>query len=244
MGRTCVTDAIDSYWAGGFDRVEGWVASSLLPYVKLIDQIQVEAGIVGEVAEIGVFHGKFLIALASLQPPGGKVTALDVFDDQQKNLDGAGEGNLAMLKQNIAAYGPADVDFSFIKADSSSLTLLDKVELMRDRGPFRLFSVDGCHTVEHTLSDLWTAQDCLAPGGVVILDDFMQPHWPGVTHATHLFCADAPRLAPFLYAYHKLFFVGVGWHAHFVEACAQALGHNEALRTTTMFGHRVLSIYP
>jgi len=236
--------AIEKYWAEGFPSIEGWVHGGLLPYVELVDQIQRDAGIPGHAAEIGVFHGKFLIALASLMAPGGKVTALDVFDDQSKNIDGAGEGSLTKLKQNIASFGPRDVDYSFIKADSSALTLADKVDLARERGPFRLFSVDGCHTVEHTLSDLQTAQECLSPGGVIILDDYMQPHWPGVTHAVSLFCGSVPRVVPFLYAYHKLFFVGLGWHPHFYHACARSLEGHDNAKTTNMFGSRVLSIYP
>ena len=237
-------DAIDAYWSDGFTRVEGWVQSGNLPYLKHLDLVQRHAGITGQVAEIGVYHGKFLIALASFLPPGGKVTALDVFDDQSKNLDGAGEGNLDKLKQNVAAYGRADLDYAFIKADSSALTTLNKVELTRDRGPFRLFSVDGCHTAEHTLADLRTAQECLAPGGVIIVDDFMHPHWPGVTEAANIFLRDAPAVAPFLYAHHKLYLVGVGYHAFFHASFTEALGAQDSARTATMFGRSVLSIYP
>jgi cephalosporin hydroxylase len=236
--------AIDTYWNEGFPKVEGWVQDGLLRYIKLVDQIQLDAGIDGQAAEIGVFHGKFLIALASLLAPAGKMTALDVFDDQSKNIDGAGEGSLEKIKENVAAYGRADIDYAYIKADSTALTALDRVNLIRDRGPFRLFSVDGCHTTEHTLADLRTAEDCLSPGGVIILDDYMQPHWPGVTQAVSLFCGSVPRVAPFLYAHHKLFFVGLGWHAHFVAAFQQALVGHETMKTTNMFGSNVVSIYP
>nr|WP_272876824.1 class I SAM-dependent methyltransferase [Neoroseomonas terrae] len=210
----------------------------------MVDQIQADAGIAGHGAEIGVFHGKFFIALASLLPPDGKMTALDVFDDQSKNIDGAGEGSLEKIKSNVAAYGRCDIDHVYIATDSTALTALDRVNLVRDRGPFRLFSVDGCHTVEHTLSDLRTAEDCLSSGGVIILDDFMHPHWPGVTQAASLFCAGVPRVAPFLYAHHKLFMVGVGWHAHFVDACRNTLAHHDSMKMTTMFHSKVVSIYP
>jgi hypothetical protein len=235
---------IDEYWAYGFPKVEGWVHGGLLPYVKLVDDIQRKAGIAGHVAEIGVYHGKFLIALANLAAPGDKITALDVFHDQSKNLDGAGEGNLDKLMQNVAEFGPREVDYAYIKADSNALTLLDKVELVRNRGPFRLFSVDGCHTTEHTLGDLMTAQECISPGGVIILDDYMQPHWPGVTEAAALFLDRVPRVAPFLYVHHKLFLVGHGWHAHFFDACVAAVGGWNDARVTSMYGRRVISIYP
>lgn len=161
----------------------------LLDSVKLVDRLQRDAGITGDAAEIGVFHGKFLLALANLLDPGGKVTALDVFEDQARTLDGAGVGSLDRVQANVELYAPPGLDFAYIQADSSTLTTADRVDLVRTRGPFRLFSVDGCHTTEHTLADLRTAEDCLSPGGVIILDDYMQPHWPGVTAAVHLFCA-------------------------------------------------------
>jgi hypothetical protein len=235
---------IDAYWAEGFSKVEGWVHGGMLRPLKLVDEIQRGAGIKGHAAEIGVYHGKFFIALGSLLPTGGKITALDVFEDQSFNLDGSGEGNLARVKENVSRYGRRDIDHTFIKADSTTLTVLDRVNLVRDRGPFRLFSVDGCHTTEHTLADLRTAEDCIAPGGVIILDDYMQPHWPGVTEAVGVFCRGVPRVVPFLYAYHKLFFVGLGWHGHFVAACQQALSGHDDLRTVPMFGRSVASIYP
>ena len=238
------TSNVDAYWTNGFPNVEGWVHAGLLPYIKHINRTQLAGGISGHIAEIGVFHGKFLIALANLAYPESKVTALDVFDDQSKNIDGAGVGDLEKLQQNISAYGPANLDYAYVKADSSALTPLEKIELARDRGPFRLFSVDGCHTTEHTLGDLQTAQDCLSPGGVIILDDYMQPHWPGVTQAASLFCGSIPRVAPFLYAHHKLFFVGLGWHSHFYHEVVREFAGQPSAKTVTMFGNSVLSIYP
>jgi SAM-dependent methyltransferase len=236
---------LDAYWDRGFPNIEGWVDTRLLACLSLVDAIQRGVGVQGQVGEIGVYHGKLLIALAHLAHAGGKVTAIDVFEDQTRNLDGAGIGSLDRLKQNIQAFGPADRDYAFIKADSIALTPADKGRIMEDRGPFRLFSVDGCHTAEHTVSDLLTGQDVIAPGGVVILDDFMQPHWPGVTEAVNLFYSRyVPRVKPFLYCFHKLFFVGYGWHADFLDACTEHLGARPDAKTTDMFGSRVLSIYP
>ena len=232
------------YRENGFPNIQGWVAPAQLAFVDLIAKTQDAAGITGHAAEIGVYHGKFLLALASVLQSGGKVTALDVFNDQDKNLDKSGVGDKEILIRNVETYGRRDLDYAYIQADSSALTILDKVSLVRDRGPFRLFSVDGCHTAEHTLSDLQTARDCIAPGGVVILDDYMQPHWPGVTEAASIFCREAPRVVPFLFAYHKLYFVGVGWHETFLRAVTDALSEYPNARLTTMFGNRVLSIYP
>jgi hypothetical protein len=238
-------ESLEDYWQFGFPNVEGWVDTRLIDCLRLIDLMQRNAGIVGQIGEIGVYHGKLLLALAHLANPADKVTAIDVFDDQTKNIDGAGIGSLVRLQENISLYGPGNRDYAFIKADSIAMTANDKADLMRRRGPFRLFSVDGCHTAEHTCADLLTAQDFLTPGGILILDDFMQPHWPGVTEAVHLFYSRyVPRLKPFLYCFHKLFLVGYGWQADFAHTCLEQLGSRPDAKVTAMFGSRVISLYP
>ncbi len=88
----------EAYWSDGFPKVEGWVDARLAPWVQLLGAIQRDQNITsGNIGEIGVYHGKFLIALAHLSRPGEKVTAIDVFEDQEKNLDGAGVGKSRTL---------------------------------------------------------------------------------------------------------------------------------------------------
>jgi len=64
----------------------------------------------------------------------------------------AGVGNLQHCHANMRSHGPSGMDCRFIKPDTIALTQSDKFKVMQQRGPFRLFSVDGCHTVEHTFS--------------------------------------------------------------------------------------------
>ena len=238
-------NGLAEYWENGFPHVDGWVDSRLLECLQLIGDFQGERNIAGQAGEIGVYHGKLLIALAHLLGAGGVVTAIDVFEDQSMNLDGAGIGSRERLSENIRLYGPTTVTYEIIQADSIAMTSVDKAKIMEVRGPFRLFSVDGCHTAEHTHSDLMTGQDFLAPGGVLILDDYMQPHWPGVTDAVHMFYnRSVPRVKPFLYYCHKLFFVGYGWHETLLQTCVSHFSGRNDARLTTMFGSHVLALYP
>ena len=238
-------DGLANYWEHGFPYVDGWVDARLLESLTLIGKLQSEIGIKGQAGEIGVYHGKFLIALANLIEEGGSVVALDVFEDQSKNLDGAGVGSEESLRRNIELFGPKSVNWDIIKIDSITMSAYDKVRIKEKYGPFRLFSVDGCHTAEHTFNDLLTGQDMIGSGGVMILDDYMQPHWPGVTDAVHMFYnRSVPRVKPFLYHCHKLFFVGYGWHEAFLQACADRFSGREDARLTKMFGSPVLTLYP
>jgi SAM-dependent methyltransferase len=211
----------------------------------MLDEVQRKNGISGNVAEIGVYHGKLLLALAHLAPPGSTVLAIDVFDEQQWNLDGSGEGSLEALRENIDRYGPSGRDYRVVKADSLALTAYDKNLIMTEAGPFRMFSVDGCHTAEHVFNDLLTAQDLLSPGGVIILDDYMQPHWPGVTEAVHRFYAfGVPRVKPFLYCDHKLYLTHYGHHNLYYEAAKNQFGADSEFRSIEMFGSPVVALYP
>lgn len=237
--------SLSQYWQAGFPNVQGWVNADLHEFVAHLGAVQATLEVKGNVAEIGVYHGKFFIALSCLLDASAKAVCIDVFDDQSKNLDGAGEGNLSILKENVARYGRSDIAYEFIKADSIAMTPADKLKLMTDHGPFRLFSVDGCHTTEHTHNDLLTAQDAISPSGVIILDDYMQPHWPGVTEAVHLlYGRTVPRVRPFLYTCHKLFFCGVGWHANYCRAFHERFASHQNARLIRMFGSDVLTVYP
>ncbi len=93
---------LDTYWNTGFHQVEGWVASALLPCLKSIAVAQDGAKLAGNVAEIGVFRRKLPIALAHMARTE-KCLAIDLFDDQVKNIDGSGEGSLSPL-ENIGSF--------------------------------------------------------------------------------------------------------------------------------------------
>jgi hypothetical protein len=105
--------------------------------------------ITGSLAEIGGYHGKFFFALSHmLSGQNTKALYIDVSGDQSKPLYGAGE--LSVLKANVERYGRRDITYDVMKADSIALTDVDKLKIMAQHGPFKLFSIDGCHTADDT----------------------------------------------------------------------------------------------
>jgi hypothetical protein len=72
--------------------------------------------------------------------------------------------------------------------------------------PSRLISVDACHTRECTLNDVIVASSFLVEGGVVIVDDFVNPGWPCVAQGVqeYLRSAETP-LVPILLTCNKLY---------------------------------------
>jgi SAM-dependent methyltransferase len=226
-------DRLDAYWDGGYKNIEGWVDYSLREFLRFVGAFQLQHNISGNIAEIGVHHGRFLIALAQFGRQGERCVSIDLFDDQAANIDYSGRGNLEILRQHIDAFAPRDMEYDFIRADSLALTIVERTDIVRHQGPFRLFSVDGGHNAVNVVNDLAFAQDALAPGGVVIVDDMYNRHWPGVTEGVYRFrlLGDC-RLLPFMFAYGKLFLTTAGWQRRYFTGLASA----HSARPISMWG--------
>jgi hypothetical protein len=195
--------------------VPGWLSEGAVSAVIAFGKWQKENNCLGDVAEIGVHHGKLFILLANLRRQDERAFAVDIFDDQHLNPDHSGCGDLARFKDNLGLYAdPAGVDI--IKKDSTELT---RADLYRGKkGNIRLFSVDGSHTAAHTLSDLTIAAQLLSAEGVICLDDFYNPDWPGVQEGFYRFLSRASaEIAPFAYGNHKLYLCKTGCRTRYLR---------------------------
>lgn len=216
---------------GPWTQIDGWNDQGVFTAIEIIHNLQREAGIVGNVGEIGVHEGQMFCALAlltNLESEGA--LAIDVFDDQERNIDDSG-GNIDDMFDTFRRHvdqvlGDRQRNFRYIEADSLTLqaesilcalttnNLKTMVGGILEYEPpprvaqerFRLFSIDGGHTVVHVLNDLRLAERIMIPGGVVIVDDYMHPKWPGVTEGLHIYCANrASSLIPFAYGNRKMY---------------------------------------
>jgi hypothetical protein len=148
----------------------------------------------GGVCEIGAYRGQPFIPLALLRRTLGVYKAVhlprlpwrltDSFKEgQAANRDASGVGDRAQFRANCEAAGVLDA--TVLAADSLALRPPDLLAASagRDEGGFRLFSVDGSHTrtEEAVGSELALAAAYLTPGGVILVDDALNPDRPGVT---------------------------------------------------------------
>ena len=90
-----------------------------------------------------------------------------------------------------------------ISGDSTDpkLNLVDTI----GKGAIRFVSIDGGHTVEHTINDLKIAAELINNQGVVILDDILNHHWLGVIEGAISYLNTSPTLIPFAIGHNKLF---------------------------------------
>lgn len=193
--------------------IEGWMGGNIHHVVSFIDGHHQALGLTGDIAEIGIHHGRLFFVLAAAARGDEKCFAIDLFDQQDLNIDASGLGSRSAFTQYAESLFPEVLPrLNLIAGDSMSLNL----PYLRDRIPtrgLRIFSVDGGHTATHAINDLIIAQELLLGGGLVLLDDYFGPHWPGVTEGFFRFMADYNRrLAPLMIFENKLFLTTFSEH--------------------------------
>ena len=187
----------------GYRFVSGFLEPGNLPVLKVLDDAQRARNVAGAVAEIGVHHGRLFIPLHLLQRGTGKSVAIDLFGDQELNIDKSGNGNLDKFTDNVALWSTTD---GLVLHQGDSTKLEPAVLTEKAGGPIRFFSVDGGHTAEIVYSDMRLAEETLAEGGIVIADDIFNQQWPGVAVGTLKYLDDGAKLAPFAIGFNKVYF--------------------------------------
>lgn len=151
---------------------DSWVAWNL----HTTDQIALKAIVLGRGArtafEIGTFNGTTTRLLAETLPDDGWVVTLDLppaqFDATQHAPGFTGSQVGEAYKASPAA---------------GKITQLLQDSLSFDAGPYAgrcdVVLVDGAHDYVHGLADTATSLKLVAPGGVILFDDF-EPYWHGL----------------------------------------------------------------
>lgn len=198
-----VDTRFDIYRWTGHRVVAGWLAPEVLDILAALDSVQRSASVSGAVAEIGVHHGRLFIGLNLLQHKDEPSVAIDVFGEQDLNIDQSGKGDLAVFQRNVQRWSSAE-NVVVHQGDSTQLQASELRDLAR--GDIRLFSVDGGHTDSIVFSDMNLAEATIAPGGIVIADDVFNQDWPGVSTGTLRYMERGGKLVPFAIGFNKVFF--------------------------------------
>jgi hypothetical protein len=227
----------------GHRTVKGWVEPQTLDVLRTLADAQDRDGIDGAVAEIGVHHGRLFIGLQLLGRPGAPAVAIDVFDNQELNVDQSGSGDRGRFEANVRRW--ADWTSVVVKqGDSTHLTGQDVLELAQ--APVRLFSVDGGHTEDTVVADLRTAEQSLAAGGIVAVDDVFNAEWPGVSVGTLRYLNAGGVLVPFAIGFNKVYFTDEVHAPGFRETIRRVYGNRwrMAHKTTVFHGSDVEVLWP
>lgn len=184
--------------------VSGWLARESAETISHLALSQSESGLRGGVGEIGIHHGKLFLLLYLSMQDGEHAFALDVFEEQQYNVDASGHGDRATFLRNFAKVGGDEDKISIFATDSCSVS----ADTLRSAtGPLRLMSIDGGHTEGITHNDMSLAEELLLDDGILILDDLYQERWPAVAAGAYRFMLEpGRRLRPFAITPNKTYF--------------------------------------
>ena len=225
-----------NYLTSGLRHVEGWLTPLSARVLAFLLDGQAKNGVRGAVGEIGVHHGKLFLVAYLATRKDERAFAIDVFDQQEFNLDHSGKGNREQFLANVERYAGSTDGLVVIASDSLRI---QPERILNEAGPARFVSVDGGHTAECTLNDLRLAESCLTGGGIILLDDYFNHHWPDVSvgAAQHFLSADA-KTKPFLITPNKVFFAEERYHGMYQNAVRDAFKPHFT-RSSCMFGSAV-----
>jgi hypothetical protein len=177
-----MSSQIQKYLSRGHKKIEGWFSRDALEIINEINNIQSSENISGSLGEIGVHHGKFFVLLSLISRQNKICLAIDLFEKQSENIDNSGCGDKNILLNNLKRNRCNLANIKILSKNSLDIT---PEELLNYSGnKLRLFSIDGGHTAEILENDLKLGESVICPGGIIILDDYFDQQWPGVSEGT------------------------------------------------------------
>jgi len=121
--RASIDQRLQAYFFdGGYNKVIGVCDGETLHRIHQFHQLHVERGVVGDLFEIGVYHGRLFIMLALLARAEECAVAIDVFDIGAKHDPYGGVTTLEIVKANYGKFVDDPAKFSYIAQDSLMLT--------------------------------------------------------------------------------------------------------------------------
>jgi hypothetical protein len=227
---------LQKYSENGFEQVHGWCDTYLFDTVDLLSSQNINQ--TGGVAEIGIHHGRLFILLNQVTDANCQSYAIDLFDQQDLNIDKSGGGDEEIFKQNLLTYDAHQGrNTMIIKGDSTdpSLKLTEKIS----PGSLRFFSIDGGHTPAHVFNDLTIANKLIHNEGIVILDDILNHWWLGVLEGWLSFSKLNPTLVPVAMGHNKLYLCKLSYYKYYLELM-NTISLDGPKTIGDFFGHKIV----
>jgi hypothetical protein len=184
-----------------FPSIQGFFSFDAALMFMAYNQLVRVDGISGDALEIGVHHGLSAIAIGSLVQEGHRLVAVDLFEMQDSNRSRSGAGNRELFLDNMQTFFENPDFIEIIAGFSSEL----KPEALGSQ--FSFCHIDGGHSPEETYQDLDLCSSILMPGGLLALDDYFNPSFPGVSEGAVKFKLDhGDRLKPIAIGFNKVLF--------------------------------------
>lgn len=219
------TDYFGRYMSSGFSQIQGWPGNrQSVEFNLCFRSLLLSQGEEGGVCEIGVHHGKYLIALHNIFG-NRRSLGIDLFEQQDSNIDRSGKGDMNVCAININKYANNPQLVKLRSMDSLSLLQKDLDVILDEFGKFALFSIDGGHTKLHVNIDLDNAARLTSDKGIIIVDDIFHPDWPEVTEGLYSSInSQRTPFVPFLLTRKKLYLCNAGTQARYSKFSLDSRG--------------------
>ena len=220
---------------GGWQKIDGWLYLKALRLTDFLDKCQDIAEIKGNIGEIVLYFGNYFIFLYLITRNNENIVGIDLFEfsEWEKNF-----------YRNITNWHYLEKEPIIIKRNSLQVETKELIE--KANGPYRMFSVDGGHSTDVALHDLRLANEVLVDGGIIMLDDYFDPKFPGVSEAVcrfFLLHSGEVRVAPFLITGNKLFLATTNYAQLYRKAIDDAIDRaREEVWDAEVFGSKVITI--
>lgn len=171
------------YIVHGRNSVAGWFTQKDAMLFDAIDGAQRNAGITGDILEIGCYQGTSAILLGYMRQSSERLVICDLFDGVTESEEDSAE----RARYYAPNFGRDMFEANFLKFHTEPPEIIahpsSMLQALLTGRTFRFIHVDGSHAYEQVRKDLLLAKELLVPGGVVSFDDLLSPHTPGVTAA-------------------------------------------------------------
>lgn len=232
---------LHSYAKHGCKSVHGWLHPDSALILSKLSEAQDELNVTGGVGEIGVHHGKLFILLHLMLRKGERSFVVDIFENQHLNLDQSGRGDREVFLRNVKRLGGKPELIDIFHKSSLEVTA---EEIVEKTGKIRIFSIDGGHTAEITLNDLIVAEQAIAEGGIIIIDDYFNQEFPGVSEGVAKFFIERkPKIKPIAILPNKVLLTDEKLAEAYKEILKKKAS-NWYLKTSDFFGKDVLIFTP
>lgn len=205
FGFNIMNKKIKNYLRKGYKDIEGWYSLAALELISELNTIQISEKISGSLCEIGIHHGRSFVLLSLLSQSNEMCIGIDLFEEQDENIENSGCGNKDIVLSNLELYECATDRIKLISENSLNLTSEELLDSSEQK--FRLFSLDGGHSTEIVQNDIQLAESVLQDGGIIIVDDYFDEKWPGVSEGIlrHMLLSRS-KLVPFAIFDDKILF--------------------------------------
>lgn len=173
------------------DSISGWYAhEDINPIIHRIHLFHQNINLFGDICEIGVYHGKFFLAMCCLKQKGEVCLAIDSFGTNNSTdwMYGDGDSNKRAFENNYKKLFGETQNYILIQKQSAQITASEIMDHLKNK--IRFFSIDGNHTLDGAYNDLNLSKNLISQYGTIIVDDYTNPSWPEVKQAVDEFLSN------------------------------------------------------